>query len=110
MATRDASAPPRDFGFGEDEEMLRDLARRFLDEQLPVEKLRNLVAADSAPVYERGERAPWDEGLWKQIVELGWTGLAVPEEAGGLDMKTVGIAALVEEVGRSPGSPASRTA
>ena len=37
---------PRDFGFGEDEELLRDVARKFLDENLPVEKLRTLVAAD----------------------------------------------------------------
>jgi alkylation response protein AidB-like acyl-CoA dehydrogenase len=100
MTMSDAATLPRNFGFGEDEEMLRDLARRFLDEQLPVEKLRGLVAADPDSVYERGEHAPWDEGLWKQIVELGWTGLAVPEAAGGLGMKTVAVAGLVEEVGR----------
>lgn len=90
----------RNFGFGPDEEMLRDLARKFLDEQLPVERLRELVARDPASVYEQGQRPAWDEGLWKQIVELGWTGLAVPESAGGLGVKLVGIAALVEEVGR----------
>jgi alkylation response protein AidB-like acyl-CoA dehydrogenase len=94
------TAPPKDFGFGEDEQMLRDLARKFLDENLPVEKLRQLVAADSDAAYTRGERPGWDEGLWKQIVELGWTGLAVPEEHGGIDAKLVGIAALVEEVGK----------
>ncbi len=93
-------AHPRDFGFGEDEALLRDLAKKFLDEQLPVEKLRELVAADPEAVYERGEPTRWDEGLWKQIVELGWTGLAVPEEAGGAGFKTAGIAGLVEEVGR----------
>jgi alkylation response protein AidB-like acyl-CoA dehydrogenase len=94
------TAPPKDFGFGEDEQMLRDLARKFLDENLPVEKLRQLVAADSDAAYARGERPGWDEGLWKQIVELGWTGLAVPEEHGGIGAKLVGIAALVEEVGK----------
>ena len=91
---------PRDFGFGSDEEMVRDMARKFLDENLPVEKLRALVADDHEAVYTRGERPRWDEGLWKQIVELGWPGLAVPEDAGGVGFKTVGIAALVEEVGR----------
>jgi alkylation response protein AidB-like acyl-CoA dehydrogenase len=100
MTTRNPTPPPRDFGFGADEEMLRDLARRFLDERLPVEKLRELVAGPPERVYEDGGRPAWDEGLWKQIVELGWTGLAVPEEAGGLGVKTVAIAALVEEVGR----------
>ncbi len=95
-----AGAPPKDFGFGEDEQLLRDLARRFLDENLPVERLRALVAADPDATYARGERPGWDEGLWKQIVELGWPGLAVPEEAGGVGGKMVGIAALMEEVGR----------
>lgn len=94
------ATPPRDFGFGPDEEMLRDLARKFLDENLPVEKLRTLVAADHEAVYDKGQRPAWDEGLWKQIVELGWPGLAVPEGAGGVGFKTVGIVALVEEAGR----------
>ncbi len=97
MTTRSQT---RDFGFGADEEMLRDVARKFFDEHLPVHKLRALVAGDADAVYERGERTNWDEGLWKQIVELGWTGLAVPEEAGGVGFKMVGIAALLEEVGR----------
>jgi alkylation response protein AidB-like acyl-CoA dehydrogenase len=94
------ASAPKDFGFGPDEEMLRDLARKFLGEQLPVDKLRNLVAADSLAVYENGERPRWDESIWKQIVELGWPSLAVPEAAGGVGIGTVGIAALVEEVGR----------
>lgn len=97
MAVRVAS---KDFGFGPDEEMLRDVARKFLDEHLPVQKLRSLVAEDPDAVYERGERTRWDEGQWKQMVELGWSGLAVPEAAGGAGFKLVGIAALVEEVGR----------
>src|SRR5258705_1200102 len=92
--------PPRDFGFGEDEQLLRDLAHRFLDEHMPVERLRALVAADPESAYERGERPAWDAGIWKQIGELGWAGLAVPESAGGVGGKMVAIAALVEEVGR----------
>jgi alkylation response protein AidB-like acyl-CoA dehydrogenase len=95
-----SQVPARDFGFGEDEQLLRDLAHRFLDEHMPVERLRALVASDHEAAYERGERAAWDEGIWKQIGELGWAGLAVPESAGGVGGKMVGIAALVEEVGR----------
>ena len=94
------AAPPRDFGFGEDEQLLRDLAHRFLDEHLPIERLRALVAADPDATYHRGERPAWDEGIWKQIGELGWAGLAVPESAGGVGGKMVGIATLVEEAGR----------
>ena len=39
-------AMPKDFGFGSDEEMLRDLAKKLLDEEMPIEKMRRLVAAD----------------------------------------------------------------
>ena len=91
---------PLDFGFGEDEEMLRDLARKFLDEHLSVESLRKLVAEAPEPVYDRGQLPNWDAGLWKQIVELGWTGLAVEESDGGADISMAGIAGLIEEVGR----------
>ncbi len=91
---------PGDFGFGADEEMLRDLARKFLDENCPITELRKWAAGDPLAVYERGERPGWSEPLWREMVELGWTGLAVPEEAGGAGFKAVGWAALVEEVGR----------
>jgi len=94
------NAAPRDFGFGEDAAQLRDLARKFLDERLPVETLRRLVAEAPEPVYDEGQRPHWDEGLWKELVELGWTGLAVAEDDGGADVSLVGIAGLVEEVGR----------
>lgn len=91
---------PPNFGFGEEEQMLRDLARKFLDEHFPVQKLRDQVALDSDAAYTRGERSPWDESVWKQMVELGWTGLAVPEAFGGADFSLAGVAGLVEEVGR----------
>ncbi|MCH2170277.1 acyl-CoA/acyl-ACP dehydrogenase [Myxococcota bacterium] len=91
---------PKDFGFGSDEELLRDSARRFLDETLPIEKLRDLVAADPESVYERGEPTSWQPEIWKQMIELGWPGLAVPEELGGVGFKMAGIVGLVEEVGR----------
>lgn len=96
----DARSAPPDFGFGDDEAMLRDVARKFLDERLPAERLRRLVAASPEPVYDRGERAPWDPELWAEIVELGWTGLAVAEDLGGAGLSMAGLAGLVEEVGR----------
>ena len=77
------SGTARDFGFGEDEALLRDQARRLLDEHLPPARLRALVAADPDATYQRGERPAWDEALWKQLVALGWSGLAVPEACGG---------------------------
>jgi len=90
---------PRDFGFGEDEAMLRDVARKMLDEKLPMDTLRRLVAQAPEPIYDEGRPAPWDEGLWAEIVTLGWTGLAVGEDEGGADVSLAGIAGMVEEVG-----------
>ncbi len=93
---------PRNFGFGEDETMLRDSARKFLADNAGVEALRRLVARDHREAYESAvPPAPWDEGLWRQMVELGWTGLGVPERAGGTGMKMVAVAALAEEAGRA---------
>ncbi len=97
-----SSAPsaPRDFGFGEDEAMLRDVAQKMLAERLPTDRLRRLVAEAPEPIYEDGQRAPWDEALWAEIVELGWTGLAIGEAEGGADISLVGIAGMLEEVGK----------
>jgi alkylation response protein AidB-like acyl-CoA dehydrogenase len=94
------SEKTNDFGYGPDEELLRGVAKKLLDERMPVTRLRALVAQDADGVYDRGERPGWDEGLWKQMIELGWTGLAVPESAGGAGVPMAGIAGLVEEVGR----------
>jgi alkylation response protein AidB-like acyl-CoA dehydrogenase len=80
--------------------MLRDVAAKLLREQLPVEKLRRLVAADPEAAYERGERPPWDEDLWRRSIELGWPALAVPTQHGGHGFRLVGIAGLMEQVGR----------
>jgi alkylation response protein AidB-like acyl-CoA dehydrogenase len=92
---------PRNFGFGLDEALLRDTARRFLAEHFGIETLRRLVARDAREAYEQAVApAPWDERLWQQMVELGWTTLAVPEAAGGAGMKMVAVAALAEEAGR----------
>jgi alkylation response protein AidB-like acyl-CoA dehydrogenase len=91
----------KDFGFGPDEQLVRDQARKFLKDSFPIDKLRTLVAKDHHEAYESAvQPAAWDRALWKQMVELGWTGLAVPESAGGLGMKTMVAATLVEELAR----------
>ena len=95
-------AQPKDFGFGSEEQMLRDQARKFLKDNSPIEKLRALVAKDHKLAYESDvQPLAWDERVWKQMVELGWTALAVPESAGGAGMKMIAVAALAEEIGRA---------
>jgi len=98
--SREVKTGVPEFGYGEDEALLRDVARQLLDEKLPIERLRRLVAADHEAVYARGERPGWDPELWREIVELGWTGLAVPVACGGAGLALVGIAGIVEEAGR----------
>ncbi|MET0151309.1 MAG: acyl-CoA dehydrogenase family protein [Candidatus Binatia bacterium] len=94
-------AQPKDYGFGEDERILRDSARRFLDEVATMDEVRQLVAADAAEAYEGAvPPARYDESAWRKMVELGWTALAVPEAAGGAGIKCVAVAALSEEIGR----------
>ncbi len=94
-------AQPKDYGFGSDEQILRDSARRFLDEVATIDKVRKLVAGNHVEAYETPTPpARYDEAAWKKMVELGWSALAVPEDAGGAGMKCVAVAALVEEIGR----------
>lgn len=95
-------AQPNDFGFGAEEQMVRDGARKFLKDRIPVEKLRASVAGNHTEAYNASPQpAPWDEGLWKEMVGLGWTALAVPEAAGGVGMGWIAVATLAEEVGRA---------
>jgi alkylation response protein AidB-like acyl-CoA dehydrogenase len=90
---------PDNFGFGEEAGMLKESARKFFTEHFPADKLHRMVASDTNP--ERMSTSEWDSELWQQMVELGWTSLAVPESAGGIGMPVVAVAGLIEEVGRA---------
>lgn len=92
-------AQPDNFGFGEEAVLLKDSARKFFADNMPVDRLHAMVAAD--PTAERMSECCWDRELWQQMVDLGWTMLAVPESAGGLGMPLVAVAALAEELGRA---------
>lgn len=91
-------ALPKDFGFGEDETMLRDTARRFFADTLPTDKLHKLVAENHEP--EAASPCHWQKDVWQKMVDLGWTMIAVPEAAGGIGMPAVAAMALAEEGGR----------
>lgn len=75
----------------EEEIMLADAARGFLDEAAPVAKLRAL--RDAGQTH--------DAGLWREMAQMGWTGVLVPEEAGGSDMGHAAANVLAEEMGRT---------
>ncbi len=92
-------AQPDNFGFGEEAALLKETARKFFADKFPVDALHRLVAGDPTP--ERMSDCAWDAALWQQMVDLGWTMLAVPESAGGVGMPAVAVAGLVEELGRA---------
>ncbi|WP_010137823.1 acyl-CoA dehydrogenase family protein [Oceanicola sp. S124] len=73
----------------EDETLLRDAARSFLAEASPVSALRG----------NRDSGKPYDAGFYREIAQLGWTGVLVPEEAGGSDMGHRAAGILAEEMG-----------
>ncbi len=90
---------PKNFGFGEDETMLRDSAQKFFLDNCSADKIHGLVAHDHN--VHRNNDCLWDKTLWQQIVELGWTAVCVPEAAGGVGMPLVAAVALAEEVGKA---------
>lgn len=92
-------AQPNNFGFGEEAALLKDSARKFFEEKMPTNKLHAMVAGDPTP--DRMPEANWDKESWQQMVELGWTMVAVPEAAGGIGMPVVAVAGLAEELGRA---------
>ena len=81
-----------DFTFSADQDALRDTARAFLADRSPSAYVREM--ADD----ERG----FTDDLWNQIVDLGWTGILVPEEQGGLGLGLVDAVVILEEMGRVP--------
>ena len=89
----------KNFGFGEDEAMLRDAAAKFFADHASADKIHRQVADDSN--IHREIASIWDKDLWQQITELGWTAACVPEEAGGIGMPLVAAVALAEEAGKA---------
>jgi alkylation response protein AidB-like acyl-CoA dehydrogenase len=79
-----------DFGFSEEQEMLRKSARDFLAKESPMTYVRQMMEDD------RGFR---DE-QWKKMAELGWLGLILPEEHGGAGGDFVDMVVVLEEMGR----------
>jgi alkylation response protein AidB-like acyl-CoA dehydrogenase len=80
-----------DFGFSPEQEQHKAQVRRFLDAECPIARVRTLM--ESA--------APYDAGLWRKMADLGWLGLAIPEEHGGLGLRWEDVVVVTEEMGRS---------
>ncbi len=77
--------------FTEEQQMFRTAVRSFLATECPKKKVREL---------EESERG-YDPELWKKIADLGWIGLAIPEEYGGSGAEFTTLLVLFEETGRN---------
>jgi len=79
-----------DFAFSAEQEMLRSSTRDFLAKECSSKVVRKLMEASDA----------YDEGLWKKITGLGWTGLGIPEQYGGVGT-FLDLIVVLEEAGRA---------
>ena len=77
--------------FTEEQSMLLDTAMDFCSKNSPI----NLVRSRT----EEAQSLPSD--LWLSIVELGWTGITVPESHGGLGLSVADLVPVVEAMGRN---------
>src|SRR5262245_4890810 len=79
-----------DFGFSEEQEMLRQSVRGFLDAECPMTYVRQMMED------ERG----YSQDQWKKMADLGWTGLIIPEQYGGAGLNMVDMVVVLEEMGK----------
>jgi acyl-CoA dehydrogenase len=77
----------------EDQLMFRDAAKRFASERAPISQLRTLRDSNDAIGFRRD--------VWKEMAEMGWAGVLVPEEFGGVGFGYVGAGLIAEEIGRN---------
>ena len=77
------------FDLTDDQRMLVDSAAAFTKKHSPVTRMRKL----------RTDPVGWSPEVWKQMGELGWIGLALPEAVGGLGGTFVDVALVLEQLG-----------
>jgi alkylation response protein AidB-like acyl-CoA dehydrogenase len=78
------------FGFTDEQEILRSEVRKYLAERCPMEETRRIMESAEGYCPER----------WKEIADLGWLGLLVPESCGGAGLAWLELVVLLEETGR----------
>ncbi|HTA15936.1 MAG TPA: acyl-CoA dehydrogenase family protein [Solirubrobacteraceae bacterium] len=79
-----------DFGLSDDQREIQRTARELLAERSRPERVR-----------EHAEARRLDEGLWRELCELGWPGIAISEQHGGQGLGLVELSILCEELGRA---------
>ena len=80
-----------DIGFSEEQELLRDTARKFLDSECDTRFVRGMMATETAVTPE----------FWAKLAANGWLGITYPEADGGAGLGLIDLVVLMEEVGRA---------
>jgi len=80
-----------DFSYSEEQEIFRKSVREFLKKECPKDKVRSL---------EEDEKG-YDPETWRKMAELGWVGVILPEEYGGVGGEFMDLALLMEEIGKN---------
>ena len=79
------------FDFSDDQKSLQDETHRFLRDRCDLSVAR-LVLDDQQQAYS--------ESVWREMVELGWTGITIPEQYGGIGLGYLELCVMAEEMGR----------
>jgi alkylation response protein AidB-like acyl-CoA dehydrogenase len=79
------------FDLNDEQQAIRSTAREFLSARYKSERIRELLESEHG----------FEQSDWEEMAELGWPGLALPEEWGGQGLGTVDLAVLFEEMGYS---------
>jgi alkylation response protein AidB-like acyl-CoA dehydrogenase len=79
------------FGFNEEQDLLRSTARKFLENECPSEVVRTLMDTPEGMT----------PALWGKLAEQGWLGLITPEAYDGMGLGLVDLVVLMEEMGRA---------
>jgi alkylation response protein AidB-like acyl-CoA dehydrogenase len=77
----------------EEQTLLKDAARGFFGEKMPIPNLRGL--------RDGKDPTGFDRDLWAEMADMGWAGVLVPEAYGGVDFGYKGLGQILEESGRT---------
>jgi len=76
----------------EEQTLLKEQAKTWAKEEAPVSKFREM--------RDSGTEAGFDKGVWAAIGEMGWAGILIPEDQGGVAMGHLTFGLVLEELGR----------
>ena len=77
----------------EEQSMLRDAAKSWVQEKSPVTAFRKM--------RDSGAELGYDANAWNEMAEMGWAGVIIPEEYGGSNFGYLSIGLILEELGRT---------